>query len=83
MPDRTWGDRPDCRVFAAQFHMSALELQNLLTTIMIPTIIFHGNYISRQQKAAGKRFRPAEGIILSGVFRRKRDCSRMALWRIP
>ena len=77
------GDRPDCRVFAAQFHMSALELQNLLTTIMIPTIIFHGNYISRQQKAAGKRFRPAEGIILSGVFRRKRDCSRMALWRIP
>ena len=58
MPDRTWGDRPDCRVSAAHFHMSALELQNLLTTAMIPTIIFHGNYISRQQKAAGKRSRP-------------------------
>ena len=83
MPDRTWGDRPDCRVSASHFHMSALELQNLLTTAIIPTIIFHGNYILCQQKAAGKRSHPAEGIILSGVFRRKQDCSRMALWRIP
>ena len=40
----------------------------LLTTAVIPTIIIHGNYILCQQKAAGKRFRPAEGIILSGVF---------------
>lgn len=83
MPDRTWGDRPDCRVSASHFHMSAQQLQNLLTTAIIPTIIFHGNYILCQQKAAGKRSHPAEGIILSGVFKRKQDCSRMALWRIP
>lgn len=65
------------------FQMSVQQLQNLLTTAIIPTIIFRGNYISCQQKAAGKRLLPAEGITLSGVFRRKQDCSRMALWRIP
>ena len=40
---------------ASHFQMSVQQLQNLLTTAMIPTIIFHGNYILCQQKAAGKR----------------------------
>lgn len=26
---------------------------------------------------------PAEGMILSGVFLKNEDCSRMALWRSP
>lgn len=36
-----------------------------------------------QMKIAGKWLAPAEGMMLSGIFKRKWDCNWMTHWRIP
>lgn len=46
-------------------------------------IIAFYNCILRQEKDAGKRLLPTEGVILSGVPKKEQDCIWMALWRIP